>query len=136
MCVLWLPPVECCCLVSSGCPDNLDKALQGERSGGSRCREAAQQGHQETWGKLHFSFFFSCISALSGTTLHVAHLSRWSEWWWSSASLHENVWVCRKNEAASELFCGSCDFPHSTELSCCVVAFCWQPSVILSLFKS
>lgn len=41
LCVLWFHPVECCCLVLSGYSDNLDKALQGERSGGSRCREAA-----------------------------------------------------------------------------------------------
>lgn len=78
----------------------------------------------------------SAISVLSGTTLHVTHLSRWSEWWWSSASLHENAWVCWRNEVASELPCGSCDFPHSTELTCSVVAFCWQPSVILSLFTN
>lgn len=46
------------------------------------------------------------------------------------------TWLCWKNKALSELLCGSCDFPHSTELSCCVVAFHWQPSVILSLFKN
>lgn len=59
------------------------------------------------------------ISALSGTTLHVTHLSRWSGWWWSSAFLHENVALLEKQGGVRvvvwKLWFSS---QHRTELLC------------------
>lgn len=63
---LWLS----LCL-SAGLSDNMDKALQGQWSGGNGRRQAAQQSHQETRSESHpLSHLRSFDATLGCGTVH------------------------------------------------------------------
>lgn len=116
--MLWCHPVEYCSLVLSGYSNNLDETLQSKWSGGSRCCEAAEQGHQETWGKLYLIIFLTLYhSKLVFLDQEPPFMSLWSDWTVQLCFFA----VCCENGATSELLRGSCDFPHSTKPSylCC-----------------